>query len=223
MGRRGVRIRVAVAGFVMGAQLAAPGPGTAQVAAGVKAGVSVTSFSGSTFQNVEPRLGYLAGLFATYRIVDELSLQVEGLYAQKGAGAEFLDEGTKRSAALYLDYLELGGAFRVDLPIIGGIAKAYAFAGPAAALNVRCEVEINGGRRRCEQSTGMDVRAADFSMTAGGGAAIALRDATIILEARISAGLGTVDSESADWQRTNQGVSGLAGFSLPAGTARRPR
>ena len=75
------------------------------VSGGVKGGVSFSTLSADSSENVDldSRTGIVAGAFVTWPIAEHVGLQLEGLYAQKGAA--FDQSGV--TGTTKLDYFEV--------------------------------------------------------------------------------------------------------------------
>jgi hypothetical protein len=193
---------------------------SAQTSGGVKGGLSLASFSGSTIEQTTWKGGYAAGVFVTVGMVDELSFQSEAMFQQKGANIGFTERGNRTSAAVHLDYIDVNVLLRLDVPLPESAISVYLMGGPSGSVNVGCTVTTTedgtSADRGCTTSgADMAVRALDFSMIGGGGLRVLLSRAAVFIEGRYAVGLGPIDSGAASWNRTNQAFAILGGISVP--------
>lgn len=189
-------------------------PGAAQIAAGVKAGPGAGNFAAADGVGTGWSRGFAGGVFATWRMVEELSFQAEVMYVRKGAKLEFASDNTITSGTLRLDYIELPALLRLDVNL-GDVATLHALGGPAVAFRVRCRFTEHPEANASSGSCGaLDARTVDFGLVGGVGAGVPVGGATVFLEARYGVGLRTID-EGVALERTNHAFAVVAGFSVP--------
>lgn len=82
----------------------------AQISFGVKAGASLTNFTGDDTSDLKSKIGAHGGLVAKFGVNDMFSIQPELLYSMKGARIEFGDEKYASS----LNY--------IDVPVLAKVA-----------------------------------------------------------------------------------------------------
>lgn len=104
----------------------------AQSGLGIKGGLSFGNVSNRGFLpgNLDTRTGFAGGLALGLFGGDPLSVNVEGLYAQRGVGSAS-DSNSRR-----LDYIDVPAYLRFTLPTPG--LAPFAYAGPQMSFEVRC-------------------------------------------------------------------------------------
>jgi hypothetical protein len=70
---------------------------------GVKAGASLTSFTGTDADNAKNKFGFNGGVMANFALNDMFSIQPEVLYSMKGAKRDGIGNGDYRFNANYID------------------------------------------------------------------------------------------------------------------------
>lgn len=96
-------------GLSTGARAQRRSHGGSQVSLGLKAGASLTSFTGADAQGYDNRFGFHAGVFANIGLTQLFAFQPELLYSQKGVNYS----GTS-DLSLRLHYLDVPLAFHVN-------------------------------------------------------------------------------------------------------------
>ena len=110
-------------GLIAGISAAA----SAQASFGIKAGASLTNFTGSDVENASNKIGFHGGLVANLAFSDVLSIQPEVLYSMKGT-----QEKANSSNKVNLNYIDVpvmlqynaDGLFFEAGPQVGFIASA---------------------------------------------------------------------------------------------------
>ena len=121
------------------AQRRGHGGGGSQVSLGLKAGASLTNFTGADAKGFDNRFGFHAGIFANIGLTSLFAFQPELLYSQKGANyANITDQ------SLRLHYIDVPLAFHVNT---GGL---FFEAGPQVGFLV--------GAKRQSGSVSVDVK-----------------------------------------------------------------
>lgn len=97
---------------------------------GIKGGGTLysitTEFGGFGEESTDSKIGFAAGLYVEKPFSDLLSLQVEGLFVQKGGeeeGGEFFDD-----EEITLSYVDIPVLLRVNIPL-DGTAQPYVYGG----------------------------------------------------------------------------------------------
>ena len=197
-------------------------PGIAQMSVGVRAGGSLSGFTGSLLDS-RWKHGYTAGAFMTQAMVDELSFQAEAFYAQKGARVTLPGGSTPTAATLDLEYVEVAAMLRLDLPLVPGTLSGHVVGGPAAGLAVRCslrprEADDQAAQDCAGEPANLAVRPFDFGLLGGAGLDLTLTAVILSIEGRYEFGVAAIDKGDG-WERTNQALSVVAGIAIPV----RPR
>lgn len=187
---------LATAALLLGLAL----PLTGQASFGVKAGMNIATLGGDDVGDVDSRTGLVVGGLVHYRLSDLLAVQPELLYSQKGAKFSETLFGEPISGTFKLDYLEVPVLLRVDVPTGGPELRPSVHAGPTFALELSCKVSFSGfgesGTEDCDSDIDSDRRTVDLGMALGGGLDVAFRGGTLLIEARYTLGLRTLDSSS---------------------------
>ena len=184
--------RVATALVLLAA--AGPSPASAQMTGGVMGGVNLANidFSATNVSlNFDQRIGGIGGGFFRYDFRDNLGLQVEGLFSQKGTKTDELDAdglgGPDEYKAL-VNYIEI--------PILAHIAvktgtptTVRIFGGPAFAFRINDRQEVNGVEVPSEEE--LDIKSSDVGITFGGGLDIN----RFLIDLRYTFGLRVINAE----------------------------
>jgi hypothetical protein len=174
---------------------------------GVKGGVNIATqrFQGDDGSpGVDPRIGAVAGVFATLRLLPWLDLQGEGLYAMKGTR---LDLESVQSS-VWLDYLEVPILAKVSRRG-GGARRYFVAAGPSVGVRLRGRTRTKFGDSTEEIDIGDELERLDFGVAAGGGVDLG----SIVLDGRYTLGLTDTDKDKTDTVTvTNRTISFTVGF-----------
>ena len=199
-----------------------PAPIFGQTTLAIRGGMSRATFSGSDDDisgsddelKERARTGLTLGASATIPMQEKLSLRLDGSYVQKGDSAK----GGGVEANIHLDYIEFSGLGVVNLTPPGSPASVYALAGPSLAFNTGCSVsasmEGNTTSVSCDEADA-EVRAIDFGITGGVGAAMAASEqVTFSVELHYTLGLLSVTGEG---DGKNRNLILRAGVGFPIG------
>lgn len=179
------------------------------VSAGVKGGVSFTTLTADSSENVDldRRTGIVAGAFVTWPIAEHVGLQLEGLYAQKGAA--FDQSGV--TGTTKLDYVE------VPLLLVASTASSHSggtslqfFGGPSIAFKVSAKGSGSfQGQTVDVDIPDEDIEGVDWGVVAGAGVTFG----RISVEGRYTFGLSNVNGDPSDPTKVRNGSAAvLAGF-----------
>jgi hypothetical protein len=142
----------------------------AQLSAGVRSGLSVSTVVGGADLQREGLIGFSAGMFARHRAAGPVSIQAELLVTQRGA--RIATDG--RLEPFRSTYLEVPLLFVVTVPFISVVA-VDGFAGPAAGIllaqsgiagdisagadvGIMVGVDVSSGIRQRRERFGLGVR-----------------------------------------------------------------
>ena len=133
---------------------------------GVKAGASLTSFTGGVDDGTDYKFGFHAGVMANFAINDMFSIQPELLYSQKGAKTEdaFLSAGglpTRTTVKAKLNY--------IDVPILAHINAGGLFfeLGPQIGFLAAAHITAQGGGQSFSQDIKDQITNVDFGYAGG--------------------------------------------------------
>lgn len=185
--------------------IGAAAPAAAQgFAIGVKGGVEVatqhTSGDGGG-PSLDNRLGVVGGVFVTLPLVSRLDLEVDGLYAMKGA--KLTSQGI--DSTLQVDYFEVPVLARYRL---GGGHQFYVAAGPSMGVRLRARARTDFGGATEELDVADQVEPLDLGIAMGAGLTIK----AIVIDGRYTLGRRDIDKDKTDASRTfNRAVALTAG------------
>jgi len=172
-----------------------------------------------------PATGFTIGLAVTKPLSGNLSLEVGGRYAKRGARWQSESDGVNFEARMEPEYLEVATLLKVGLGLPGSRVSAYATAGPAVAFKTSCEwnevvsirgVVINEVNARCGR-VGLGLSRLDFGVSGGAGVETALSDAVgVSVGVVYTLGLLNVGADRAGHLK-NRAVSLRAGIVTPVG------
>ncbi len=195
--------------------LALPATGRAQgdLEWGVKGGLNVTGLrgAGGTFDS---KRGVVAGAFGVFDFAPEFGVEVDALFAMKGA--TLMGVGVDQSGSFtgpitegffILDYIEVPILARLNAPVHGRLSP-HLYAGPTIAFKI-------GARSRYLGMPSSDLKSArtlDSGLAFGVSADVALGTRKLVLDARYGVGL----TNAFDWAGPDLKNDA---FSLMAGVA----
>jgi hypothetical protein len=178
--------------FILGVVLAAPSVVAAQATTGtrpggmlnvsVKAGLNVSTLTGDGVSGPKRLMGATGGLSVSRDFSKRIGLQVEGLYAQRGAKFSSSD-GTGQFRATYFDIpvlLRVGG----DSPFLTHI---YGFAGPTFGLRMEASLTANGEKH--PNFSAADIEGVDMGWTLG----VGVEGSRFMMDARYTLGSTNVE------------------------------
>lgn len=198
-----------------------PAHGQADIRLGVKGALNLADLQGddadllvSQGQDLERRMGFVAGGFAQVDLNEIFGLRPELAYVQKGAWAETLvgsgEQIVTAESTLKIDYIELPALATMTLPMELD-ARAFFLAGPALAFNVsgEQEFEINGQTESVDVSDA--INSVDAGLHLGVGADVPIDAGTVTVQARVEIGMVDLPDEG-DADVQNQGIRFSAGY-----------
>ncbi len=169
---------------------------------GAKGGLNVATqrFEGDA-PGLDPRLGIVAGVFATMPILSWLDLQAEGLYAMKGATLDIKGAGS----SVGVEYLEVPILARLTRNR-GGALQYFVTGGPSIGVRLRARVRTKFGNSTEERDVGDELERLDYGAAAGGGIA----RGPLSLEGRYTLGLKDIDKDRSDTVKVTNRVISVA-------------
>lgn len=191
--------------FAAIAMLAFAAPASAGAGMGLKAGVTMSKFTGSDTDifDVSPdyRMGFAFGGYLRHPLSPTLSFQPEALYAMKGAKYEEGGESIEFTFA----YLQIPLLLRMQ-PVGSNF---FFYGGPDVGLKLSAKVEFEDEGLSIEEDVD-HVKSLDFGLTFGAGLAME----KFSLEARYSMGLSSFDDSDDPDDLKNSGFMFLIGMGL---------
>ncbi len=180
-----------------------------RVSGGVKGGVSFANFSHDSSQNedLDWRTGVTAGAFVTWPVAEPFSVQLEGLFTQKGAAFnQFGVTGTTK-----LDYFEVPVLFVFSTaPPHSSGTSIQVFAGPAIAF----KLSAKGTGSFEGETTNVDIpdeeiETVDLGVAVGAGVAFG----RLTIDGRYTMGFSNIGTDKSDQTKVrNRSLAVLAGI-----------
>jgi outer membrane protein with beta-barrel domain len=184
-------------------------PAMAQgVSGGVKGGVGFATLSDDASEDVDldSRTGIVAGGFVTWSITERFSLQLEGLFTQKGAA--FNQSGV--TGTTKLDYFEVPLLFvSSTAPSRSGGTSLQFFAGPSIAFKVSAKGSGSfQGETVDVDIPDEDIESVDLGVVVGAGVTVG----HFLIEGRYTVGLSNINGDTSDPTKVkNRSLAILAG------------
>lgn len=195
---------------------------------GLKGGFTVST--AAVNNDVDPAAvsGSMGGLTLGHRLAEHWALQTEVLYNQRGVRDESnAVEGVRRGIDFVAGYIDLPVLLRYDFAGTS-IVTPYVYAGPSVSFRVRESISVaqppftpqqpDDGQLPGQPPTpSVDVpdeafSGRDYGINFGGGGAVDVGFANLLMEARLYAGFA--DNDRAGSQLQNRSVTVMAGFRL---------
>lgn len=143
-----------------------PGAATAQMAAGISAGLTSSTFEGDDAEGAESNTGFMAGGFVAIPLGEIISVVPGAYYVQKGA--EFSDpDFPDDDFSVTLGYLEI--PLLLSVAVVGDDRPfgVNLFAGPEIAFRLSCSEDFGDDSVDCQDDD--DIKGTDFGLIAGAG------------------------------------------------------
>jgi hypothetical protein len=228
---------------VLAAALLAPAALSAQLTLGARAGIAMSSITGtfttpdseeqeSTTIDFGNRTALTAGVFLTIPLSQYFSLQPELLYVSRGAKAEdnfnIFGFAASYEVTITVNYLEIPVLARLHIPT-GSALTPVVFAGPSMGLKIgeaTAKVKVSAlGQSQEGTQEGFDdeVKSSDVGAVFGAGVDFALGGGRLVLDARYRLGLtkmaeapdeGDTEGETDDLKNNTFSISVGYGFTL---------
>ena len=183
---------------------------------GVKVGINIAKFGGDDAEDLDSKIGLAIGGFITYSVNDRFAIQPEVFYTMKGAKSEVEDfVGETITSTLSFNYLEIPVLAKLTIPTEGAV-EPNVFLGPALAINLSADSKTEFAGVELEVDLKEFTKSVDFGLVVGAGAAYAMGEADLTVDARYTLGLATIDDpeegDAADVK--NQVISVMVGYSF---------
>ena len=179
---------------------------------GVKAGVNFAKINfeadgedDDDFNDeLDRRMGLVAGLFMVYPIRDTFGFQVEGLFSQKGAK---IDEGGFEASS-ELDYFEVPVLARFSVPSTTG-TSFHVYAGPSFGFQLRARGKSSfEGEDDEDVDIGDEFESFDLGLAVGAG----VEFGRLVVDGRYTHGLSNINKLDDGVEAKNRVFSIMAGF-----------
>jgi hypothetical protein len=176
-------------------------------------GMNVTNVYGDNAGSTDSKIGFLGGMSFSYMFTERLGVQIEALFHRKGYKQNLPGIELTRT----LDYVEIPTLLKIVFPMESSLSPSF-FSGPALAFNIRSELKTEDGGEEITEDV-IDVTSPmDLGFVVGVNLGIDAGSAIIILDARYTLGLMTIDDVGETSVRNNS-FSFMVGVAFPLGEA----
>ena len=209
------------AAVVAVALLVWPVAADAQTAAGFRVGYRSSGLETTQTVSALEELAY--GVYVGFGLSDRMAFQIEAVYGTRGAdglglGTDALD-ATATPSRVDMTYLEVPLLLRIGFPT-DRVLPSF-FAGPYAGILLSCDVTPDGGSATACDDDGatqrFTPRSTELGVLAGAGLDLALGEATVFVDARLTLGLLSIESGSNGFDARHSGATVSAGLAVPLG------
>lgn len=191
-------------------------PLTAQLNLGFKAGVNLAKqkFDGEGFTiSPDNRIGLQVGAMAEVGLGENLAVQPEVLFIQKGFKADFDDPftGEKSEMSLMLNHVEVPLLVKYKFPTQG--IGFYLAGGPAVGYAASGKSKFDGESSKLEDEDWEGYNRLEVGAHAGAGVLIPVGAGVVCIDLRYILGLSNLnDDETDDTKAFNRGIGLSVGF-----------
>ena len=191
-----------------------PDLGEQDVTVGVIGGLSFAEISGDSVAPASGvRTSFAAGLTASVPINRTFAIEPDLLYIRKGAGGSIVQGGQSASGGFALDYGEFSLLLRAALQPEGDL-RPLLFAGPMAAVRLRCALTGSFSALAPQYDCGQDVQKVDYGVVLGVGADLPRGDHSWTFLARYEIGLRDQLKQISPYQFRTRAFLLTAAYSL---------
>lgn len=182
------------------------------IGGGAKGGLNATWLHGNDVEDVQTKIGFCVGGFATCTFFNTIAIQPEVFYSQEGARwTGHNPYFGPLEATVKLEYLTFPIILKYIMPA-PGVTNPVLFAGPYFAKKLSAKAKLAAGGVFAEEDIEY-IKDTDFGLVLGVGVDFGLQEGNkVVLDVRYSLGLSTIDEEGFDVK--NDVISILVGYSL---------
>ena len=188
---------------------------TAQLAIGPRAGAHFAraSFDPKDGRSVSDKVGLVAGAVLEIGLGDNLALQPEASYVQRGYQTEQTLLGITTETELAMNYLDFGGLLKLRSGNDEGI-NFYLAGGAFYSIAMDGELTNRAGpvETVVEIKFDDDYDRSDINLSAGGGFTFGSGAISLFVDGRYLFGLRDIEQRDKDFTINNRGVSVSAGL-----------
>lgn len=159
---------------------------------GVKAGANFASLTPEEDEDPDRsrRIGPVAGLWVRMASASPVSLQVEGLFSEKGVKFKAPAIGLD-AAEIRLRYLEIPALARADFGAAGSAARVFVVGGAAPAFKLAARAKAEGEGQQSDRDVSDDIFAFDLGLVGG----VGVEFGRALIEARYTHGLRHINTD----------------------------
>ncbi len=148
--------------LLLGLALGLTGAAQAQTARfGIKAGASLTNFTGKGSDGADYKFGFNGGFLANFGLNDAVSIQPEVLYSMKGAKGSDSSTGTNITSTVNLNY--------IDVPVLVHVNAGGLFfeLGPQVGFLASAKAKLEANGQSYSEDVKSQLKTVDFGYAAG--------------------------------------------------------
>lgn len=176
-------------------------------------GMNVTNVYGDNAGPTDSKIGFLGGMSFSYMFTERLGVQIEALFHRKGYKQNLLGIDLTWT----LDYAEIPVLLKIAFPMESSLSLSF-FSGPVLAFNIKSELKAEDGGEEITEDVRDATSPLDLGSVVGVNLGIDAGSAIIILDARYTLGLMTVD-DAGEASVKNNSFSFMVGVAFPLGGA----
>ena len=205
---------IRTAAVVTLALLIAPSSGQAQEGAlGVLAGANVADQAGSDVFTPHDIIGFIGGVSGTLRLAPRWSVQLDGLFVQKGGRENNDRDPGDLDDELSLHYLEF--PLLLKFSFTEGGTRPELFAGPSLAFELKCTYDAfpDGTSDPVDcPDAGLQTRSLDVGIAFGADVEIPVGSGYLVIDGRGVVGLNSFDDSEANLDFRNRILALMVGY-----------
>ncbi len=208
-------------------------PASAQIRLGVIGGLNLARLNAGADPELDSFISNLTafagGGVVQFRLTENLALQFEPMYLQKGARVEgsFGDSDSDSSLIFNvnvkarLNYLELPAMLKLALG--AGTTRPYIMAGPMLGLRLSAKetgsYSISGAKQEYDLDIKDQTKSLDFGAGFGAGVSFLAGKNSIFVQGRYALGLANIsnDPDDSESKLKTRGIQIMAGLTIPMG------
>ena len=152
------------------------------------------------------------GGFVTYNVAEQVALQGELLYNQKGFKIEGTMYSVNYTATQSFSYLELVTLVKYIIPTDGNV-KPIVFAGPDLGILLSANEHVEAGTQSTDVDFKNNISGVDFGLIFGAGISIKLGSGVLLIDGRYNLGLANINKNSTV-SNTNQVIGISIGYAF---------
>lgn len=178
---------------------------------GIKGGLNFATIGGDDASELKTVMKFNGGAFLAYDILDQLVLQGELLYDQKGC--KWDETGaTLPTRSWTLSYLDIVALAKYVIPTQGDI-KPVLYGGPSLGILLSAKIHEEGSGQSLDENIKDNIAGTDFSLVIGAGAMYKIGNGGLLFDIRYCIGLSNINKNSTD-NNTNQVFSVNIGYAF---------
>jgi len=184
-----------------------------QVSLGVVAGANVADQAGEDVFTPHDKFGFIGGVSGALRLASRWSIQLDGLFVQKGGRENNDMDPGDLDDDLSIQYLEFPVLLKFSLSAEG--TRPELFVGPSLAFELRCTYDAfpdgSSDPVDCAEA-GLETQSLDVGIAFGADVEIPLGSGYFVIDGRGVVGLSSFDASEANLDFRNRILSIMLGY-----------